>query len=438
MIHDPIHCFFSDCTTTMKGSSILSLRAWSKLNPPLPRTPRESQQLLNALTSSFRRQLDQEYPLPSSSENTENGDKPVNPDSSAHATDRHLNTILDNPLFKVVPSRGTISHDPSGAAALEQQRRMVETPMAVFDDLVASGSVNSTALANCLKSQLLLASTPSGTDVSTAMKASGAGSKVVSWFWASDSAARKMLLSSRSLTGSLLKFMAAEGMQDTVITWLGMLLKHDVGGRDGRLTESSARQSFCHLLIDFMAAEIQYGNRLASAMKYYLQAYKMHSLLADQSSPEFKKPLLLSPGGRLCQWTMEHAHGQARDIPAPIYEEFRERIYAMSPGSLLSASVPLYHPTAPDTGLLLKFVEGHPPEKCRAWSNVKQETLLRVSFDALRILVDRDESRKASRLAQYIQQLLPNETDLETTPKKYHTSPEEEYLLSRLDVAFAL
>src|SRR5467141_2839805 len=68
----------------MKKTSILNLKSWPKIHPPLPRTPRESQQLLSALTSSFRRQLDAA------------GNKPV------QSTDRHLKSILDNPLFRVV------------------------------------------------------------------------------------------------------------------------------------------------------------------------------------------------------------------------------------------------------------------------------------------------------------------------------------------------
>lgn len=372
-----------------------------------------------------------------SSDRGENGDRTTNPNSSAHATDKHLRTILDNPLFRVVPSRGAISRDHSGpGTTTEQQRRIIEEPMAVFDELAASGSVTSTAIANCLKSQLLLATTPSGTGVKNAMKDSKAGSKVVAWFWASDSAARKMLFTVP--TSSLLKFMAAEGLQDTAMVWLSMLLKHDVGGSDGQIPEASVRQYFSHLLVDFMAAEIQYGNGLGSAMKYYLKAYKMYLLLVDPSSGQSKKPMLLSPGARLSQWTMEHAQGQAKEIPASVYEEFTDTISTLSsPGSLLSASVPLYHPTHSETGPLLKFVETHPPEKCRSWSDRKRETLLRVSFDALRVLVDREESRKASRLAHYIQQLLPNKNSSETTSRRYHASPEEEYLLDRLDIALA-
>ncbi|KKY26725.1 hypothetical protein UCRPC4_g01416 [Phaeomoniella chlamydospora] len=47
----------------MKATSILGIKSWlSKLHPPLPRTARESQQLLSVLTSSFQKQLDEAHP----------------------------------------------------------------------------------------------------------------------------------------------------------------------------------------------------------------------------------------------------------------------------------------------------------------------------------------------------------------------------------------
>lgn len=47
----------------MRATAILNLKAWlSKIHPPLPRSTRESQQLLSVLTSSFQRELDEAHP----------------------------------------------------------------------------------------------------------------------------------------------------------------------------------------------------------------------------------------------------------------------------------------------------------------------------------------------------------------------------------------
>lgn len=245
-----------DNRLNMKGSSLFKFSPFAKIHQPLPRTPRESAQLLNALTSSFRRQLDREYPSSSSSANNdENGDNPL---SSVHATDKHLRTILENPLFRITPSNAAKRAHQSGLGPLQEQKLATE-PMTVFDELVASGSVNRTALFNCLRAQLVLASAHTGDGVVDAMKKSKAGSKIVSWWYASDSESRKMLFTIRSSTVTLLKFMVAEGLQKTAMAWLAMLLNRDLGGADGRISEAMAQTVARNFLLDLLKAEIQYG-----------------------------------------------------------------------------------------------------------------------------------------------------------------------------------
>ncbi|KAI9929004.1 hypothetical protein ASPWEDRAFT_368014 [Aspergillus wentii DTO 134E9] len=410
----------------MKGTSIFNFRPWSKINPPLPRTPRESQQLLSALTSSFRRQLDHEYPpshtsSPSSSRPGRNGDRPMvaNTNSSAHATDSHLKAILENPLFRVVPSKSAVARDQSGA----EGQNLMEEPMSVFDDLVASGSVTSTNLCDCLKSQLLLASTQAGDRVSEAIKDSKAGSKVVSWWFASDSEARKMLLMSRASTATLLKFMVAEGLQDTVMVWLDMLLKQDIGGNNGQLPKQLAQQIFGSLLVDLINAEAQYGRGLGSAMAYYIQTCKTHLSTPDQMADQSKKAMLLHGGARLGRLMMQQEG--TKEVPAALYEQFMGLVTTFTPKSMLSASVPIYHPTRPDIEPFLKFMDSLPPGRPESWAKPKREVFTRAAFDALRVSIDQEEFGDASYLAGYLQQLLPG---------KDHASPEEEFLLNRLDL----
>lgn len=79
-----------------------------KLHPQLPLTTKESQRLLTALTSSFRKHLDEAHPTSLSAEDerkarpTEGGvAKPQTRTwhSSASHADKHLASVLTNPLF---------------------------------------------------------------------------------------------------------------------------------------------------------------------------------------------------------------------------------------------------------------------------------------------------------------------------------------------------
>ncbi|KAJ5541553.1 hypothetical protein N7494_006629 [Penicillium frequentans] len=394
----------------MKGTSIFQFKSWPKINQPLPRTPRESQQLLNALTSSFRRQLDHAYP--SSHSDTQGDRQPLNTDSSRHATDQHLHTILDNPLFRIVPPKGA-SPDHHGVRGIDEQNRMAKDPMLVFDELAASGSVTPLIITNCLKSQLLLVRSPAEEGASEAMKTSRAASRVVEWFWASDGASRQMLLQSRATTSSLTKFMVAEGLHDTIIQWIRMLLSRDLGGYNGRITDSVAQQSISHLLTDFMDAELRYGEGLASALKYYL------------------------PGAHLSRAAMD-AKPLTEKVTPYVYDEYREVISTLaSSRSLLFASVSLCHPTHPDATPFVRFVESLSSSKVQAWNDPRRDAFLRIACDALRLLIDQKKIRDATSLARNVHVLLPGNVTENAEGSRIRSSVREEGdIFSHLELSF--
>ncbi|KAE8349723.1 hypothetical protein BDV28DRAFT_55438 [Aspergillus coremiiformis] len=422
----------------MKGTSSLSLKAWSsKLHPPLPRTPRESQQLLKALTSSFRRQLDREYPPSVPLDRDGSGDRiSDNPHSSLHATDRHLRAILDNPLFRIVPSKSAV--DRNGGIPNRQQQRVAKEPLVVFDELVASGSVTVKTLRDCLTFQMLLASRHTGSDFIQGMKDSRAGSKVVSWWFASDSAARKMLFKSRAAITTLVKFLVAEGSQRVILEWLRMLADHDIGGQNGRLPEHIAQQVFSHLLVELLTAEIQYGQGLSSAMRHYLYTCKMHQFGDDTVFDLSRKLMLLPAGAHLCEKLMQSSRPSSRELDGSTYNEYLEVLSTLSPKSYFPAIAPLYHPTHPDPKPFLQFLHTLPSGRVGFSAEMKRESFTRAGFDALRLLADQNKRRDAFELARFLQQQLLEKADSETTSKTSDRAyAEREDLLTQLDLALA-
>lgn len=424
----------------MKRSSIF-LKGWPKIHQPLPRTPRESQQLLNALTSSFRRQLDQAYPG-SVSPREHHGDdqQPSNTDSSAHATDQHLQNILDNPLFRVVPPKASVPRENNALHRREKERRLMAEPMVVFDEMVASGTLTPAGISNCLKSQLLLLSrSRASSDVRKAMKESQAASRVVDWFWASAGESRKMLLQERLCISALTKFMVAQDLQGTVMTWLRMLVHQDLGGAHGRIKEEFAQLTFRRLLYDLVDAEMLYGCGLVSAMRYYLQACQIQvSFLDPQSFASWKRNVILV-ANRLVRAVMDGSPS-AEKVPPVLYHEFSLMVASLAPRSLLESTVALYHPTHPDPKPLLRVVEVLPPNKLQTRSGLRRDIFLRIAIEAMRILMDQQKNRDAARLAQHVERLLPGKTNPQTTGESHNSTPlEEDYksLLDRLGMSLA-
>lgn len=401
---------------------MFQFKGWPKIHQPLPRTPRESQQLLNALTSSFRRQLDHAYPAPNVP-NYKGDRQPLNTESSVHATDKHLHNILDNPLFRLMPRR----LPPVGHNALpsDEKARMAEEPMVVFDELVASGSVTVPAVVACLKSQLLLARSLDDHGVSEAMNTSKAASKVINWFWTTDDRSRLASLQSRGFTSALTKFMAAEGVHGTtVLDCLRLLINQEV----------PVRQAFSHLLEDFLDAEVRYGHGFGSALEFYLQVCKL--CIASPQVNGSARSMLLAAGAQLSRVAMDQKPS-IENVSVGLYEHYMDVIATFTSNrSLLFSSVAVCHPTQPDPRPFIRFMETCTPSKFQKYNTVRRDAFLRIGCDALRILmVDRDDYRSATNLAQQMQNLLPDTTKSTTSEKtRRHASPDEDYLLSRLDL----
>ncbi|RMZ71774.1 Proteasome subunit beta type-1 [Pyrenophora seminiperda CCB06] len=136
------------------GKRVLSTLA-SKLHPQLPLSPRESQQLLSLLTSSFRAHLDREHPLGASESsqeratlrpslsNGQRGPSPMGAAASSYASaTQHIDSILNNPLFAVKPRRRG-----SESAAMD----VLRDPLTWFVNEIAAGSATLSKAAMCLE-----------------------------------------------------------------------------------------------------------------------------------------------------------------------------------------------------------------------------------------------------------------------------------------------
>ncbi|KAL1872324.1 hypothetical protein VTK73DRAFT_1555 [Phialemonium thermophilum] len=216
-----------------KTNPLSSLKSiFPPIHQPLPLNKRESQQLLNALTTSFRKHLDKEhgwspdeppaatlpsptisyYPSPNATSSATAAR--LAKDSGRRPTDRHLRAILSNPLF---------SYDPRSAEAARQLGTHRD-PMDVFDEAVAKGMMTMKGALGCLlavRRDIVQSSTASLRD---GMRASGAGLRVLQWLRASGKERDLSFLSNPRFVKVLLPFMAAEGLDELAWTWLSRLV----------------------------------------------------------------------------------------------------------------------------------------------------------------------------------------------------------------------
>ncbi|OTA93571.1 hypothetical protein M434DRAFT_395504 [Hypoxylon sp. CO27-5] len=203
-----------------------------KIHQPLPLSRRESQQLLESITTSFRKNLDEEHPWELHEESTSQNAAPQTrkphlttaaSSSSLQSdtltrqrpTDRHLRAILSNPLFAHQESK-----KPPAAS---------RDPFDVFNSAVSKGLMTPRRAAGFLAKVRSQIPGESDDDIRRGMADSGAGLRVVQWLRASglENDLHFLADSSAILFANLIPFMCAEGLEEVVWSWMARLGTHN-------------------------------------------------------------------------------------------------------------------------------------------------------------------------------------------------------------------
>ena len=246
----------------MKTAIAAAARTWksltSKIHPPLPMSPRESQRLLSLLNASFKEQLDREHTTASS--------------SNEHHANNHLQTILTNPLFDAKSQTPAYSGSKSveSGKILGQLQDHMKRPMDAFKDQIAQGvaNLNSAKLFLYLQYKACLAS-PAATP-RVAMQNSGAAWTILQWLWASGMEDTGEFLMDKDFVCLLVTFLVAGGQHSRVLRWLHQCHSPDetpytsLRGLDTERIE-------CLLLTRLIKEETRYGDGLDSAINLFVR-----------------------------------------------------------------------------------------------------------------------------------------------------------------------
>ncbi|KAI1436157.1 hypothetical protein GGR50DRAFT_259964 [Xylaria sp. CBS 124048] len=189
---------------------------FSRLHQPLPLNQRDSQQLLQMITASFRKNLDREHPWETDETSTNTPLNPPTHTENHRPTDQHLRAILSNPLF---------AHPRNADANTPSIPTTHTSPFDVFDSAVSKGLMTPRRAAGFLVAirSRLLAEHPE--DLRQRMSVSGAGLHVLQWLRASGQESNLSFLSNVALVKILIPFLFAEGLQEVAWTWLGQLAR---------------------------------------------------------------------------------------------------------------------------------------------------------------------------------------------------------------------
>ncbi|QGA12923.1 hypothetical protein EYB26_000568 [Talaromyces marneffei] len=400
-------------------AAFLKMRGWPKIHHPLPQTPRESQQLLSALTSSFRRQLD-----------AADTNKP------AQSASEHLDAILENPLFRVVPSKPaypTLESHQKRQQETEEAFSLVKDPMRLLDENVAAGTLTGRIVKEILRSQWILINTDSK-NAQQDLKNTGAGARVAKWFWASDSASRKSFFKIPGATKHSITFMVAEGLHDELRALLRLLYRSDLGGTDGKIPKRVADKIFATFLYNYVAAEIHHGQGMASALEIFVEVADSIGDSSDPESMSLRESLLKATVIYLgCFMRQDMNSEMFKDVPVSLFDQYCNLVESLPGLRVYGIAMRMYHPTQPDARPFMEYLQELRKSKSPPRTEMGQDILLQTSLNALRLLIDQGNYRDAAKYSHHVKNMLFEERVTDREHDSY--SPQMNQLMDQLSLA---
>lgn len=344
-----------------------------------------------------------------------------------------MRTILSNPLFRVVPSGMTYHPQPAPESLDSLDKRIAKDPMAVFDQLVAAGSVDLKNLEACLVTQLALIGSHSS-DIKQEMQKTGAGSRIINWFWASDPFSRRLLFKSQRTLRAAVKFMVAEGLHNEIAVLLKMVKDRYMGGDKCFIPKHAYGSVFKHFLQDYIEADVRYGRGISGALTTLIHAAD----LTATSVPDETRVMMLKKGtSYLVGLIVSHRRKiLLSSVPSSDYDRFCEVLDTLPVPRLGSETLRLYHPTQPTAQPFLNYIRDHPDLEIFSGNETAQEQGLQAHLDAMRLLLDQEKYKDAVWLVPRIKKLFSEEDGVEAQ-KSHDSRLQMDKLLGRLDVALA-
>ncbi|RYP62503.1 hypothetical protein DL771_009711 [Monosporascus sp. 5C6A] len=323
-----------------------------QIHQPLPLSRRESQQLLDSITSSFRKNLDKEHPWQSedapaalpAAKSEDASPKTTTTTTRHRPTDRHLRAILSNPLFSHPTQDGKLTVPAP-----------TKNPFDVFDAAVAKGLMTPRRAAGFLATVRAQVAKEQSSDIRANLAATGAGLRVLRWLRASGQENDLRFLSDPTLVQQLVPFMYAEGLEEVAWAWLSQLAVERLRVMEVESGLGKLNSQPLFKLLNTMIQETSHStaaeakSNLDASYSALLRAYKLlpkHSRIANLSVKHSWASL---------SWA---STVDAFERPKPsvaLFEAFVQqgRSYSLP---LDMAHLELHHPTAPSSDAAVYYM----------------------------------------------------------------------------------
>lgn len=273
----------------------------SKLHPQLPLSPKESHRLLTALTSSFRKQLDEAHPWQARDDDSRPatasepaatpGHHALHTSSVAFA-DRHLASVLTNPLLAKANggNQATLNYD---SARQELEQHPDKDPISLLEKYQQKGAATVPIADLCLRTFLAsLEELPEDIRRKRVVEYR-AGVRTLRWLWHSDVHKTNAFVDDRKFIGALVTMLIEEDEEQFLWSWLRL------DARLGTPTQKPAAppmwnanhvwrwKDFMLRLIILRRHQNDDGASMNAVLKTYFKAVDLHLAISKDRTRNF-------------------------------------------------------------------------------------------------------------------------------------------------------
>ncbi|KAF2006945.1 hypothetical protein P154DRAFT_420820 [Amniculicola lignicola CBS 123094] len=382
----------------------------SKIHPQLPLSPRESEQLLALLTTSFRAQLDHEHPTTPNRQRkrTAKGVRrtvsPARTPSSTSIAGQHLDAILTNPLFAVRPQRR--GSDTARVNAGE----VLRDPLSWFLDQVAAGAADIPKATACLSMLKTNSINQAGTTRGTLQDGRNPGAEIAKWLQSSGVEKTKDFRTVRNtepLLVDLVPLLLEEGQDTHCWRWFS-----ETATTQPSMDAHHTATFRSHLLKNMVWASATQAS-INPALRTFLRAEKI--------SPTGE---ILRPAGI---FLVKHILSHPKEAPSPdLYDAFLASASTWTGrwSRAMQSLLWLHHPTSPDTRPGLAFIQdpnGAAAQLPKASSKMRH-IISQICLDVARLSLEAQKTTETRVVLNFVNTHFPEmvaqpEPEQSTSPR---------------------
>lgn len=377
----------------------------ASIHPPLPRSARESKQLLNVLEKAFQTHLDETHPSPKdleSNDSTSGSDSIPDPARGlARSTDSHLDSILSHPLLRRKSTTFVPSHSLAASA------------VATFDAALIGKGLDSHLVQFCALQYL------EGLEKKETVSTDGRlGPRLANWFTSMDKSSKKdFLVNNKSLRG-LISVMYSDGQEAEVWEWLRVLYEREFDNSTFLLSSRDIGDAKAYLqaedrIVASMMSETMSRRSLQEAAQQYVQACEYRSKRGrDAISGKKASTRPLRNSWHLLAFAIL-SRRRNHQIPPQLFDSVLSNGLSINSSLVDHSFIRIYHPTSPSATILCRKLSDAALRNFSEWQKKATKKSTRKTFlvailDAAQLSLDQNRPQEARVLLDCAEQEFPD------------------------------